>query len=121
MTKLKTNERPLRAGIITPIAYTLNLGDTEGIFSPSVTVPDDALSVKQLLDRFTSGVELPPIQKSAYYEDNQDFDSYDVTKDPAFDLADATSALYELSNREIPVPHAVNPVPDDIPETVPET
>lgn len=63
MLNTKFNERPLRAGIITPLAYSLNLGDTEGVFSASITVPDEALSVKQLLDRFTSGVELPPIQK----------------------------------------------------------
>lgn len=121
MLNTKFNERPLRAGIITPLAYSLNLGDTEGVFSASITVPDEALSVKQLLDRFTSGVELPPIQKPAYYEDSQDFDSYDVTKDPAFDLADATSALHELSNREIPAPAPVPPVSDPVPDPVPET
>ncbi|KAA6326487.1 hypothetical protein EZS27_024412 [termite gut metagenome] len=57
--------------------------------SPSLTIPDQALSVQELLFRYTAGT-LSSISKIPHYQDGDiSFDDFDPTSDPAFDLVDA--------------------------------
>lgn len=54
----------------------------------SLTQPDLAFSVQELLERFTHG-SMPAVIHEGTYQEDADFDNYDKTRDGAFDLADA--------------------------------
>lgn len=65
---------------------------------PSETIEGQSLTVNEILIKFTQGT-LPNLVFDNYYDSDQnediDFDSYDPTLDPAFDLADATQLQFE--------------------------
>ncbi|MEM3318415.1 MAG: hypothetical protein QXT80_02585, partial [Thermoplasmatales archaeon] len=71
--------------------------------SPSETIEGQSLTINEILIKFTQGT-LPNIGLDNYYDTDQnediDFDSYDPTLDPAFDLADATQLQYEAMQRK---------------------
>lgn len=62
---------------------------------PSLAVPDMNYSVRELLERFSTGTA-PGIAKTPIYDENADLDNYDVTQDLDFDLADATQEAQRL-------------------------
>lgn len=62
---------------------------------PSMTVPDQSYTVRDLLERFTTGV-LPVSSRTPVYSDNPDFDNYDEIENPDFDLSDYHSGMLEL-------------------------
>lgn len=79
---------------------------------PSLTVPDEALSIREILLNFTRGT-LPPIQKQPQYADDEyndyimenDSELDDITNDPTYldDVQrhhDAVLAAEVLSQRE---------------------
>lgn len=70
--------------------------------SPSETIEGQSLSINEILIKFTQGT-LPNIGLDNYYDTDHneeiDFDSYDPTLDPAFDLADATQLQFEAMQR----------------------
>lgn len=72
----------------------------KGIFEKndgsSATVPDQSFTIRQLFDRYSMGM-LPNIGRDPIYDDEENFDNYDRTNDPDFDLADATERLQQLS------------------------
>lgn len=65
---------------------------------PSDTIEGQSLTVNEILIKFTQGT-IPNIAFDNYYDSDQnediDFDSYDITLNPAFDLADATQMQLE--------------------------
>lgn len=65
---------------------------------PSETIPDQSLTIKQILQRFTAGT-LPPIQKETYYEENPDIDDPDPMYRPDFDFVDWEAAKRKLERR----------------------
>lgn len=65
---------------------------------PSLTAPDMSYTVRQLLERFTTGIA-PEVQRNGVYDENANHDNYDVTRDGDFDLADATAMKIELEAR----------------------
>lgn len=66
---------------------------------PSETVPDGALSVREILRRFTTNTLLP-IAKTPYYDEEANYDSFDVTANPAYDLADYTADINDIQHRK---------------------
>lgn len=64
----------------------------------SLTQPDLAFTIQDLLDRFTRG-SMPPIVKQGFFEENPTFDSFDPTRSGAFDLADAVEEKMFLDAR----------------------
>lgn len=64
---------------------------------PSLTVPDASFTVRQLLDRFTTG-NVPAIAREGYYE-NEDWDDYSPMNDHDFDLTDAQNLRDQLMKR----------------------
>jgi len=63
-----------------------------------VTVPDEAISVRDLLVRYSTGIA-PAISRQTYYDsDTGDvgFDDIDPTDSPDFDLADVTALGEEI-------------------------
>lgn len=67
---------------------------------PSMTVPDMALSVHEMLVRFTNNT-LGNIAKTPYYEENPSFDTIDETNNPDYDLADFTADSNTLSYNKL--------------------
>jgi hypothetical protein len=70
---------------------------------PSMTVPDQSLTVSEILDRYTRGLA-PPIARDPIYDDreNLDFDDVDPVDRPDFDLSDVSEhrlRLESLSNQ----------------------
>lgn len=57
---------------------------------PSMTVPDESLTVRQLFDRFSKNLPLGVSGYTPIYDgDDPDFDDYDVTRNGDFDMVDA--------------------------------
>lgn len=80
--------------------FVHDLKKEEKISPISLTMPDQAFTIKEILEKFTNGVP-PELTKLPQYQENPDFDSYDETLDPAFDLSDATIRLAELNTEKI--------------------
>jgi hypothetical protein len=57
---------------------------------PSMTVPDQAISVSELLARYTRGIA-PSCAREAYWDDNPEFDNVDPSESPDFDLSDVAA------------------------------
>lgn len=65
---------------------------------PSLTVPDQSLTVREILDRFTKGipVDIGMQDNSLEYDgDDPSFDDVNPFLDPAFDLSDLTDMELE--------------------------
>ena len=54
----------------------------------SLTIPDQALSVRQILERYAVGASIDASQHIGSFDDNADFDDFAPTESPDFDLAD---------------------------------
>lgn len=78
--------------------FKLSKQDLEFNDEPSLTVPDEAHSVKQILEKFVSGIPLS-ISQDGKYESEVNFDSVDVTRNPAFDLTDAEAEANDIEKR----------------------
>lgn len=57
----------------------------------SQTVPDDSLSVRQLINNFIKGIPIPD-GYNEHYAGQNDFDDLPSNRDPNFDLSDITEA-----------------------------
>lgn len=84
--------------------------------NPSLTVPDEALSLRDLLANYTHGIA-PPVSQTTYYDsdfnDGLTFDDVDPTLDPDFDLADYSSLLSDLAASTVPSENVVPPTKED--------
>lgn len=69
------------------------LGESNNL--PSKTIPGDSYTIRELMEKFARG-QIPPIAKQTYFDDPEDFDEIDPTKDPSFDLSDATQMRESL-------------------------
>lgn len=65
--------------------------------SKSVTVPDDALSVKQILERHTRGFQMP--MRNLAYGNSGSFDEIDQDAIARFDLIDRSETLEFVNER----------------------
>jgi len=61
-----------------------------------MTVPNQSLTVQEIMERFTRGQSLPDITRRVSFDGSDDFDSIDRTQEPDYDLSDATIDLAEL-------------------------
>jgi len=66
---------------------------------PSLTVPDQSYTIKELLMRFTSG-GMPAIAKTGTYEEDPTFEDLDPTRLGDFDLADLTELQIEFEQKK---------------------
>lgn len=66
-------------------------------FPPSCTVQDDALSIREILTRFTSGQPTPDLEREVYYPSSEpDIDSDTIDVDTA-DIADVANTFSETA------------------------
>lgn len=73
--------------------FTLLDSDQESNNEPSLTIPDQSLTIPQILERYVSGIDLP-YGPDGFYETDYDEDDFttDPLLDPALDLSDVTEA-----------------------------
>lgn len=62
---------------------------------PSKTIPDEAYTVAQILERFMRGQGVDG-QRVIHYGEDEDFDDYDPTLDPDFDIVDAYTRMQQF-------------------------
>ena len=67
---------------------------------PSETIPGESFTTVELLQRWTQG-NLPEVRRQIYHDNPESFDDIDVTKDPAFDLADAFEYREKAKQKEL--------------------
>lgn len=60
---------------------------------PSLTVPNQSLSVRDILQRYTMGAMIPEVSHSVYYDGEEDFDAVDPRLDRDFDLSDISRLM----------------------------
>lgn len=65
---------------------------------PSETIPNDAYTIGQLLQKFTTGI-MPPVNREGLYSDD-DLDDMDPTDYYDFDRVDAINLSIELSENK---------------------
>lgn len=62
-------------------------------------VPGQCYTIKEILERFTLGMA-PPVYHPGAFDENPDFESWDETQAPDFDLADFTQLSAELEEKQ---------------------
>ena len=86
------------------LKHWLNYSETEISFEPvigvSETVPDQSYTIRDLLERFASGI-MPSVGQDGYYDDETEVENWitDPTLKPDFDLADYTSETLKLQEQ----------------------
>lgn len=96
MEKLKVQTRPaLRK--IWPV-FVLLASDKEKPVGKSETIPDQSISVKELLLKFTQGIE-PVGRNPVYMSEDMSLDDVDLSKVGQYDLFDKDQLLVELKQR----------------------
>jgi len=77
-----------------PDTFRLQPGDLEKVTGVSLTVPDDSFSVREILEKYTRGIDFG-LKRNGIYEDDADFDDYDKEKLSQDDLVDQSEALVQ--------------------------
>lgn len=79
----------MKKNYVTPLEYIYVKSGKE--YGEHMTIPSQSMTVYELMRRHRAGT-LESISKSTIYESEGDYEE-DITKDPAFDLADVTDIL----------------------------
>jgi hypothetical protein len=68
-------------------------------YETDLTVPDQTLTIREILNRFTLG---QPVEggKSIDYDGTDDFDATDPTLDPDFDISDAERIIKDIKRNQ---------------------
>lgn len=77
--------------IRSPYNYVPNEDVNEVNSLPSMATPDLSMTVRDMVQRLARGLPVTGAIGSPAYSENPDFDDFDPTEDPAFDLADYTT------------------------------
>jgi len=71
-------------------SYDWTKQDNELITDPYITIPNDAYSIQEILERFSKG--LPIAEKDAIWSNTDDYEDVIPEHDPMFDLSDVSEA-----------------------------
>lgn len=63
-----------------------------------MTVPDDSLTVNEILQRFRQGMPLDHLSHQIYFEETEEIDP---TQSPDYDISDAYQEMQEITDRAI--------------------
>lgn len=63
---------------------------------PSMTVPDDSFTIKDLLEKHTTGI-LPRLRREGLYQEDADIDNPPVNQSPQYDFAEAHKQHKEIN------------------------
>lgn len=85
----------------TPYNFILCASDCESDHGPSLTVPDQSLTVREIFERFAVGAPLDIVDRGSDRGDDEDFADYDSTFEGHNDLVDVyESALLLEEGRQ---------------------
>lgn len=68
--------------------------------SPSLTVPDQSLTIRQIIERYQRGEEMN-IAHPCHYDDDETFETDPTAMGQNFDLADFTAMQKEINERSL--------------------
>lgn len=77
---------------------TIDLGEDID-YKTSLTIPDQSMSIREIIQRFSSGGNIDRMAKPVYYDGLDDYDQADPTLRGDFDLSDATAISQEIADR----------------------
>lgn len=60
---------------------------------PSLTIPNQSLTVRDILERFTRGMMIPDSAQPHYFDGEEDFDAVDPRLEKDFDLSDVSRLM----------------------------
>lgn len=85
---------------VTPYTFKEEAHHLENPSGSSLTVPEQSLTINQIMSRFASGIA-PDIVKQGYYseDENLNFEDYDETRNLDFDLVDYTLELHNTNEK----------------------
>lgn len=79
--------------------YATTHSSGQSYFSPSSTIQDDALTIREILTRFTTGMPTPDLERDVHYPSTEpDIDSDTIDVDTA-DIADIYNASIDSAAR----------------------
>jgi len=78
----------------TPSNYHLHPRVYEKNDDPSMTIPGESYSIRELLEKQTQGI-MPPIHRQQIYDENPTFDTDTTVHNPDYDLTDKENLLIE--------------------------
>lgn len=65
----------------------------------SLTVPNQSMTVREIVERFVRGQDIDSISHDVYYDGLEDYDRADPTLRPDFDLSDYSAISEEIEER----------------------
>lgn len=80
----------------------------------SLTVPDEALSIRDILTRFTKGLLDETVMKDAIFDPRPSLDDYDLEKVRAMDPVDQDSVRQSLKEKSTALKHEIRRQQDEI-------
>lgn len=66
----------------------------------SITIPNETYSLREIVEKFSKSYPTN-LQRNGYYDDTEDFDDIDVTRQPDFDLVDAMELKNALKQKTV--------------------
>lgn len=82
------------------VSWKLETSDMEIVSSKSKTVPDQAYTVREILTRFSNGVDLGLAKSAVFAERDADYDDEDLESLKRGDLVDRVEAMERLDARK---------------------
>lgn len=83
----------------------------EYVSGESETIPGQALTVREMLDNYVKGVPLDGLYHHGSFEDDPDYEDFDPTSDPAFDIVDAHQQLEQIKENSVTTETTQTPSP----------
>lgn len=96
---MKNNENPQ---IVTCYNYDPDCNLGERNTKPSITVPDQSLTVEEIIDLYARGIGIDNIYHHGEGLDDPDFDDIDPTTNPSFDIIEAKKILDDINSKGVP-------------------
>lgn len=84
------------------LAHTFKIGesDVEHPVGKSMTVPDQAFTIQDILDKYTQGVDVGNYREGVYDSADADFDDMDLEKVPHMDLVERENLLEQVQQTQ---------------------
>lgn len=79
--------------------WKLSKSDLEKTDPVSATIEGEAFTIRELLDRYTSGGYIPNLGEGEYFDGDPDFEDLDVYRSEGSDIADVIQEKQLLDNK----------------------
>lgn len=89
----------MRTKLITQRDFRLEAHHMEKILGPSMTVPDESYGVREIMEKFTTGLQPPGIMREGKFDPAADHDSDDLEKLKDLDLVERQQYSENLAQK----------------------